>query len=182
MPPATPGATKSSLPAVIGAGTRVLILGSLPGEVSLRRAQYYAHPRNQFWRLIGAAIQCDLAALPYPARLAALRAAGVGVWDVIRSAERHGSLDSNIRRIEANALRDLLTTLPALRAVCFNGQKAAQIGRPQLADEGRMALVTLPSSSPAHAIPFETKLMAWSQIGPLLDAPPATDRQPTNVD
>ncbi len=167
---------------MVDAGTRVLILGSLPGEVSLSRAQYYAHPRNQFWRLIGAVIQCDLAALPYHARLAALRAAGMGVWDVIRSAERHGSLDSNIRRIEPNALLDLCTTLPALRAICFNGKKAAQIGRPQLAIASRMALITLPSSSPAHAIPFETKLMAWSQIGQLLDAPPAADSRRTNVD
>lgn len=171
----TSGIGKASFAAVVDGATRVLILGSLPGEISLSRAQYYAHPRNQFWPLIGAVIGHDLAALPYDARLAALRAAGVGVWDVIRSAHRHGSLDSNIRRIEPNALLDVCTRLPALRAVCFNGKKAAQIGRPQLAADARVALITLPSSSPAHAIPFAAKLMAWSQLGFFLAALPGED-------
>ena len=77
---------------VVDANTRLLILGSLPGDASLRAAQYYGHPQNAFWRLIGGVIGRDLAALPYDHRLAALKAARIGLWDVIASAERPGSL------------------------------------------------------------------------------------------
>jgi len=160
---ADPLITASSFPAVADAATRLLILGSLPGAVSLQRVQYYAHPQNQFWRLVGAVIGHDLAALPYEARLETMRAAGVGLWDVIRSAERAGSLDASIRNHEANTLAALAATLPSLRAIGFNGQKAAAIGRPQLG--GSTPCVTLPSSSPAHAaMPFERKREAWLRL------------------
>jgi len=153
-----------SFPAVADAATRVLILGSLPGVVSLQRVQYYAHPQNQFWRLAGAVIGCDLAALPYQIRLETLLAAGVGLWDVIRSAERAGSGDANIRNHEANTLQDFTATLPSLRAIGFNGQKAAAIGRLQLV-AGSVPCVTLPSSSAAHAtMGFERKRDAWLQL------------------
>lgn len=114
---------------VAGPGTRVLILGSLPGVASLAAGQYYAHPRNAFWRLAGAVIGADLAGLAYDARLAALRGAGLGLWDVIASAERVGSLDAAIRNPERADVAALVATLPDLRAVAFNGAKAAAIGR-----------------------------------------------------
>ena len=114
---------------VAGPGTRLLILGSLPGEASLRAGQYYAHPQNAFWRLIGAAIGREIAALPYPERLAALAAAGVGLWDVVASAERPGSGDAAIRDPEHADLAGLVARLPALRAVGFNGGTAARLGR-----------------------------------------------------
>src|SRR3546814_3555232 len=85
--------------------TRLLILGSLPGARSLAERQYYAHPTNQFWRLLGVVVERPLATLPYDERLAALREAKVGLWDVIRSAERHTSSDSLIRDAEAHDLR-----------------------------------------------------------------------------
>jgi hypoxanthine-DNA glycosylase len=150
---------------VVDANTRLLILGSLPGDASLRAGQYYGHPRNAFWRLIGGVIGRDLAALSYEDRLAALRTAGVGLWDVIASAERPGSLDAAIRAPEAADLRALVATLPALRAVAFNGGKAAKLGRAVLADRSEgVALIDLPSSSPAHARPFEEKAAAWAAL------------------
>ena len=155
--------SKASFPAVADADTRVLILGSLPGEISLSRAQYYAHPRNQFWRLTGAAIGADLDGLAYLERLAALRAVGVGLWDVIASAERRGSLDAAIRDHQANALAEFAATLPRLRAVAFNGAKASAIGR-RLLDGAGLALITLPSSSPAYTAPFERKAADWLQL------------------
>lgn len=151
---------KSAFAPVVDDRTRVLILGSLPGEASLAAGQYYAHPRNSFWRLIGAVIGRDLALMDYPARLEALSDAGVGLWDVIASAERSGSLDAAIRSPEAADLRGLVTSLPDLRAVAFNGGLAARLGGRILAEAGP-ALITLPSSSPAHARPFEDKLAAW---------------------
>ena len=156
---------KRAFDPVVDADTRLLILGSLPGDASLRAGQYYGHPQNAFWRLIGGVIGRDLAALSYEDRLAALRTAGVGLWDVIASAERPGSLDAAIRAPEAADLRGLVATLPALRAVAFNGGKAAKLGRAVLADrpEG-VALIDLPSSSPAHARPFEEKAAAWAAL------------------
>lgn len=151
---------------VVDANTRLLILGSLPGDASLRAAQYYGHPRNAFWRLIGGVSSRDLAALPYEERLAALKAAGVGLWDVIASAERPGSLDAAIRRPEAADLRGLVAGLPELRAVAFNGGTAARLGRAVLAPApAGVALIDLPSSSPAHARPFAEKAAAWAALG-----------------
>lgn len=161
---------KHSFPAVADGRTRLLILGSLPGEVSLARAQYYAHPANQFWRLMEAVIEAPLAAAPYAARLAALQAAGVGLWDVVRSARRTGSLDQAIRDHQPNPVAEFAASLPALQAIAFNGAKASAIGRAQLAGEVAPALVTLPSSSPAHAVPFERKLAAWTELRRFLGA------------
>ncbi|MGU3456798.1 DNA-deoxyinosine glycosylase [Brevundimonas sp. M1A4_2e] len=155
---------------VVDERTRVLILGSLPGDASLSAGQYYAHPRNAFWRLIEALLGAPLAALPYPARLEALLAHGVGLWDVIASAERRGSLDAAIRNPETADLIDLTARLPALDAVAFNGGTAARAGRRILEGATTAALLDLPSSSPAHARPFEKKLAQWSILSPYLAA------------
>lgn len=160
---------KRSFPPVVDADTRVLVLGSLPGEESLARAQYYGHPRNLFWRLMGAVVGAELVSLAYKQRLAALLAAGVGLWDVVEAAEREGSLDAAIRDASANDLRALVATLPALRAVSFNGATSAKIGMPQLAGT-RLELIRLPSSSPAYAFrTFEQKLEDWMRLRPHLE-------------
>ena len=159
---------KRSFPPVVDARTRVLLLGSLPGEVSLAEQRYYAHPRNQFWRLVGAVAGLDLEPLPYEARLEALLARGIGLWDTVGAATRRGSLDGTIRDVERNALPALVDTLPALKAVGFNGGKSAALGHPQLAGRPGLALLPLPSSSPAYTLPFEAKLAAWRVLGPFL--------------
>ena len=157
-----PGRLKSSFPPVVAPHVRLLILGSLPGEVSLQRAQYYAHPQNRFWHLVGGVIGADLVALDYAARLAAVLAAGIGLWDVVQSAERPGSLDAAIRNHTPNALPALVAALPELRAVAFNGGTSARLGRRVLGDGAGLALVNLPSSSPAHAgMSFARQLEAW---------------------
>ena len=152
--------TSASFAPEVLESTRLLILGSLPGQQSLRQMQYYAHPQNQFWRLVGAVIDTDLVALPYAARLVALKTAGIGLWDVVGSATRVGSLDSAIRDAETNDLAALVATLPALQAIAFNGATAYRIGSRLLT--GSPALIALPSSSPAHAsMSFETKRTTW---------------------
>ena len=158
---------KSSFEPVADAGARLLILGSLPGEVSLAKAQYYGNARNQFWRLVGGVIG---QALPeaYEARLAALHGAGVGLWDVVRSAVRPGSLDASITDHEANPLAKFVTTLPRLQAVAFNGGRAYAIGRRALAD-CQIELVPLPSSSPAYTLSFERKAAEWTQLRRFLE-------------
>jgi TDG/mug DNA glycosylase family protein len=159
---------KRSFAPVVDAGTRLLVVGSLPGEQSLARGQYYANPRNQFWRLIGAVIGADLVPLQYEARLAALLAAGIGLWDTIGSATRRGSLDGSIRGHSANDLAALAASLPDLRAVGFNGGTSAALGLPQLAQTAGVAAVALPSSSPAYTIPFDRKLAAWRRLADYL--------------
>lgn len=155
---------------VVDANTRLLILGSLPGEASLAVAQYYAHPRNAFWRLMGDLLeQPDLYQRTYVERLAALRARGVGLWDTVAEAERIGSLDTAIRLPVHADLPGLAAALPRLEAIAFNGGKAAQLGRRILAGSAiTAALIDLPSSSPAHARPFEEKRGQWSMLAPFL--------------
>ncbi len=142
--------------------TRVLVLGTLPGAISLARGRYYANPTNQFWRLIGPVIGVDLTALDYEDRLAALLSGRVGLWDVVASASRRGSLDSAIRAYDANALSALAERLPKLRAFAFNGAKAYQIGRRQMRGAPAPTLIPLPSSSAAYcAMSLETKQSRW---------------------
>ncbi len=155
----------ASFPPVVDQNTETLILGSLPGAASLAAGRYYAYPHNQFWRLVGEVIGDDLADLDYDNRLAALLARRIGLWDVIADAERPGSLDAAIRDPAANDLQSLVESLPSLRTIAFNGGTAARIGGKQLGSSAaRYRLVRLPSSSPAHTAPFETKLEAWRQL------------------
>ncbi len=153
---------------VVSPDARLLILGSLPGTASLAAAQYYAHPRNAFWRLVGRVIGRDLASLAYADRLEALKDNGVALWDVIASAERRGSLDAAIRDARTTDVAALVAELPRLRAVAFNGGLAAKTGRQRLSATPHPELIDLPSSSPAHARPFEEKALAWDRLSRFL--------------
>ena len=165
---------KAAFAPVVDAATRVLILGSLPGDMSLAADRYYANPRNRFWQLAGEVIdRSNLPDLDYEERLAALLSSGIGLWDAVASAERPGSLDSAIRNVQPAALLDLARSMPQLQAVAFNGKASAKISRPQLADAGYV-LIDLPSSSPAHAAKsYEQKQQAWLCLRQFL-TPPAT--------
>ena len=162
--PAMADEIKRSFPPVVDEATRVLVLGSLPGEESLARRQYYGNPRNHFWRLMSDVTGVDLVRLSYEERLRALLDARIGLWDTVGAATRRGSLDGNIRLHEPNALADLVARLPDLRAVGFNGGKSAALGMKQLAGTPGLALVPLPSSSPAYTLPFDAKREAWLEL------------------
>lgn len=164
MNPPDPARRDHSFHPVVNSGTRVLVLGSLPGQRSLAEQRYYAHPQNRFWHLIGAVIGRDLPAMDYAQRLATLLEAGVGLWDTVASATRKGSLDSAIRNARHNPLADLVATLPRLQAIGFNGRTAHKIGILQLAGSD-CALVPLPSSSPAYAaITLAQKTDQWMEL------------------
>jgi len=157
------------LPPVIDRHTRVVVLGSFPGEASLAAAQYYAHPRNQFWPLLSALLADDLAALPYAARLRRLARHRVGLWDVIAACRRSGSLDSAIRDAQYNDLAGLRQRAPDLRLVLHNGAQSARM-LPHTLALGVPAL-RLPSTSPANAgWSFERKLQAWREAFALAGA------------
>ena len=156
---------KHSFPPVIDRHVRLLVLGSLPGERSLAEQRYYAHPQNQFWRLISAAAGRDFTTLDYDARLAALLEAHIGLWDVVASARRAGSTDAAIQDPLAHDIAALARTLPRLRAIAFNGGAALKHGLKQLgADAARYEIVALPSSSPLHTVGLEAKLPAWAAL------------------
>lgn len=160
---------KKSFPPIVEADTRLLILGSLPGEVSLAQGRYYANPRNLFWPLMGMVLGEDLVSLEYEERLAALLRRRVGLWDVVAEASRAGSLDSAIVDAAENDLLSLVEGLPDLKAVAFNGGTSAKVGMRQLAPVGgRLAFVRLPSSSPAYAGRTELKREAWAALGAFL--------------
>jgi hypoxanthine-DNA glycosylase len=162
---------------VIAADTRLVVLGSFPGAASLAAQQYYGHPRNLLWRLLGALWDEDLASLGYPDRLAALRRHRVGLWDVYRSCEREGSLDSAIRAPVANDLAQLTALAPRLQAVVHNGGESARSRR--LTGQLGVAVHTLPSTSPANASwSFERKLAAWREVFSRYDLAPSSTALP----
>ncbi len=147
-------------PPVLDARVRCLILGSFPSAASLAAGQYYAHPRNQFWRLLGSLLGEPLAELPYEPRLKRVLAHRVGIWDVIDACEREGSLDSRIRRHRVNDFARLRHLAPRLRRVVFNGGTAGRFA-PEFAAAGFETCIA-PSTSPAHAArSFEQKLALW---------------------
>jgi hypoxanthine-DNA glycosylase len=164
------GSKLRGLPPVFDAGARCLILGSFPSPASLAAAQYYAHPQNQFWRLLGDSLGEPLASLPYAERLTRVRAHGVAIWDVYRACRREGALDSAIREAEDNALDRLFQQAPRLHAVLFNGKTAARFAG---IFSGRgLAVHGLPSSSPAYTLAYTEKLRCWrSALGACLVAP-----------
>jgi len=153
----------TGLPPIVDPRARVLILGSFPSTASLAARQYYAHPQNQFWRVLGAVIGQPLKEMDYPARIAAVQAAGIAIWDVFASCERAGSLDTAIHDAVPNPLAVLKKSAPALRRICFNGRMAARRIR-EVEALGYEAMV-LPSTSPAHAgMSFDEKLARWRAI------------------
>jgi len=144
----------------------ILILGSMPGRASLAAGQYYAHRQNAFWRIVGSLLGFDPAS-PYQARVRALRASRVAVWDVLHSCVRPGSLDSRIEEETANDFKAFFRRHPDIARVFFNGAKAeASFRRHALPAIGRhLRYARLPSTSPAHAsIPYARKLRAWRAI------------------
>jgi hypoxanthine-DNA glycosylase len=156
---------KFGLPPIARSDAQLFILGSLPGEASLAARRYYAHPTNQFWRLVGGAIGEELQSLPYEERLERLSERRIGLWDVIASASRHGSLDQAIREAEHNRIEHLLHDFPALRAIAFNGSTAALAGRKLIGNLAGITLVDLPSSSAANTTGVAAKALAWSVLG-----------------
>jgi hypoxanthine-DNA glycosylase len=156
---------KHGLPPIADADARLFILGSLPGDASLAARCYYAHPTNQFWRLLGGAIGEELQPLAYEERLQRLRARRIGLWDVIASAQRPGSLDQAIRSAGHNPLHRLRDDYPRLEAIAFNGSAAAAAGRRLLGESERLRMIELPSSSAANTRPLAQKAAAWAVLG-----------------
>lgn len=164
-------AVTEGFPPLLGPGARVLVLGTLPSRQSLLKHQYYGHPQNAFWRIMGELFGAG-PERTYAERSIRLMGAGVAVWDVLASSVRPGSMDSSIDPATAtpNDFRSLFATEPQIRLVCFNGQSAAKLFErlvaPTLEKGSNITEYrTLPSTSPAHAaMSFEQKLHRWEIV------------------
>lgn len=160
-----------SFPPIAVPDTRVLVLGSMPGEKSLQMKQYYAHPQNSLWKIMGDLVGAGRE-LDYPQRLEKLLANGIGLWEVLRSCHRTGSLDSSInpQTMEPNDFNAFYAEHPKVRHVFFNGGLAADVYRrrvmPTLSpDYSYVHYERLPSTSPAHAgRTYAEKLETWQKI------------------
>ena len=164
--PARTGDTASSatllegLPPIISVRTRLVVLGSFPSVASLAAQQYYAHPRNHFWPIVGALLHEPLLDMTYAKRVALLRERGLGVWDVYAACRREGSLDASIEDAQQNDLASLARLAPGLVAVAHNGGESARAMR--VTRQLGVPVWRLPSTSPANASwSFERKLAAW---------------------
>jgi double-stranded uracil-DNA glycosylase len=149
----------------------VLILGTMPGKISLTQHQYYAHPQNAFWKILSELLHFD-AKIDYATRIELLKHAHIAVWDVLKFCVRKSSLDAHIETNSEvpNEIAQLLQAHRTIQRVCFNGGKAAQLFRrhitPQLPNDFRgIEYCLLPSTSPAHAsMRYAEKLDAWRLI------------------
>jgi hypoxanthine-DNA glycosylase len=161
---------KRSFPPVADARSRVLVLGTLPGEESLRRSQYYAHPRNLFWPIVFGLF----GATPppgYDERLQFALERGIALWDVVAAGEREASADSTIRAEVPNSIGELIGSHPELRAVAFNGSGARRLYDRHFRRHPDLTYLALPSTSPAHArLGFAEKLAEWRLLREALEA------------
>ena len=171
MPAADNADSVHSFDPISAANARILILGSMPGKASLLAGQYYAYPRNAYWRIMESifGIGSDL---PYQERCTQLRNCGIALWDVLKICTRTGSLDSDIveSSIITNDFEGFLSFHTEIEAIYFNGAKAeksfVRYVVPSLPDAmAAISRVRLPSTSPANAsLRFEQKLSQWKQI------------------
>lgn len=153
----------NSFPPIVNKECTTLILGSIPGVESLRKQEYYGHPRNAFWR-----IMFDLLGENetgnYSKKSEMMLEHKIGLWDVIRGCNRSGSLDSNIRNDEPNDFQTLFKECPNIQRVFFNGAKAYETYKKKVGFEEDKEYIRLPSTSPAHAVAFEEKLKNWEIV------------------
>ncbi len=153
-------------PPIADTRSRILILGSMPSEASLRKQQYYGHPQNTFWKLMPALLD-EAFAEDYGERKAMLLRHGIALWDVLRRCEREGSLDSNIKKPEVNDFPAFFAEHPGIRRVYLNGGMAYSLFKKHVGFAPGMEYVRVGSTSPAHAISFETRLADWRRMLPL---------------
>ncbi|SDG26569.1 DNA-deoxyinosine glycosylase [Epilithonimonas hungarica] len=153
----------NSFPPIVDEESKILILGSVPGVKSLQMQQYYAHPQNQFWKLMfhlfGEEFSPD-----YNTRLELLKTNKVALWDVIESCERKGSLDTEIKDEIDNDILELIENHPNIKTIFCNGQKSYKNLLKILGKNFKIPIIVLPSTSPLHTVKFEEKLESWKVI------------------
>lgn len=154
-------AMKTAFKPIINEQSQILILGSMPGEQSLLQQQYYANARNAFWKIMFDAFNYGKAIADYPDKVKLLQQNNVALWDVFESCEREGSLDSNIKNGIINNFEELFKSYTKIRLVLFNGAASFKAFKPYMGLLQDIAYHVMPSTSPAHTMPYAHKLKAW---------------------
>lgn len=153
----------SSFPPIISNGSKILILGSVPGIKSLEMQEYYAHPQNKFWRILFELFNEDYTT-DYAEKIKLLKNKKIAVWDVIDSCERKGSLDTEIKNENHHNILQLLDDFPSIKVIFCNGQKSFKTLGKILPNDSKIPIFVLPSTSPAYTIPYQQKLKDWSVL------------------
>lgn len=136
----------------------------MPGVRSLEKQQYYAHPQNQFWKMLFSLFDAGAVPEDYEKRKQLLLDQDIALWDVLESCEREGSLDSRIRNAVANDIPELIREHPSIETIFFNGRKSHQLYQKRFGNSIGLTEIILPSTSPALTLPFEKKQQAWSVL------------------
>lgn len=153
----------SSFPPIVDKSSKILILGSVPGVKSLQMQQYYAHPQNNFWKLMFHLVDTEFSS-DYHTRLQLLKKHRIALWDVIESCERKGSKDTDIKSEIDNDIQELINSYPNITIIFCNGQKSYKNLLKVVGKNFIIPIVVLPSTSPLHTIKFEEKLEQWKII------------------
>lgn len=150
-----------SFPPAVNTRSRILVIGSMPGEASLKAREYYAYKYNQFWRIVFDVFAGGRAPENYADKINTLLKNRIGLWDALEACERTGSLDGNISLPTPNDFPSLFKKFPRIHTLLFNGQAARTHFKRAFGDLGKICL-TLPSTSPAHASKsYQEKLTLW---------------------
>jgi hypoxanthine-DNA glycosylase len=158
---------KISMPPVAGDGPNVLILGSMPGEVSLNHQEYYAHPRNHFWPIISAYLEIPVQDLSYHEKKEVLKSSKLALWDVVKECRRSGSLDSGIKDAVPNDILSMLETYPTITSIGLNGRKAYQLFNKLIKVPDHIYITYLPSTSPVpgkNVKTYKEKEAIWKEF------------------
>lgn len=163
----TSAISKTGFAPIAGTDAEILILGSLPGDVSIQKQEYYGHPRNQFWSII-AALFGEVTPIGYGDRIRMLKRHKIALWDVLKAADRDGSLDADINNPEPNEINAFIASHNRLRIIGLNGKTASRFFYRYLNTDtisGNIKVISLPSTSPANArLSFERKLEYWKAL------------------
>lgn len=155
---------KKSFAPIIPKNSKLLVLGSLPGDKSLQENQYYAHPQNRFWKIL-ALLYGVTKPTDYPSRIALLYKHHIALWDVCEAAFRQGSMDADISQECPNKINQMLKENSTIKTICFNGQKAQKLYDKYFERLHGIQYITLPSTSPANATFNQERLLAaWDII------------------
>lgn len=151
-----------SFPPFIDYETEILILGTMPGIASLEKQEYYAHPRNHFWKIIYTLFDQLPVSSIFEEKVQLLKKNKIGIWDVLENCERKGSLDIHIKNHRANDFQSLFKKYPKIKTIIFNGKESHKYFLKSFGQIKGITYRVMPSTSPANTMSFENKLITWS--------------------
>jgi len=151
----------ASFPPFVNDQTEILILGTMPGAMSLEKQEYYAYPQNQFWKIMYTLFSELPVSTNFSEKVKLLQDNNIGIWDVLANCERKGSLDIHIKNQVENDIEGLLQKHPKIKTILFNGKESYKYFDRKFKHLEGITYHVLPSTSPANTIGFDKKLEAW---------------------